>query len=58
MDYRVRLLNMLVFFQDTAATFFLLLDMMTFFDLFHVKKYDEAIDIVTKIKVFIFSPNL
>jgi nuclear pore complex protein Nup93 len=31
--------------------FFLLLDLMTFFDLFHSKKLDEAIDIIAKIKV-------
>jgi hypothetical protein len=40
--------------QDTTATFFLLLDMMTFFDLFNVKKFDEAIDIIQKIKVRFF----
>jgi hypothetical protein len=27
------------------------LDLMTFFDLFHSKKLDEAIDIIAKIKV-------
>ena len=36
---------------DTTAAFFLLLDLMTFFDLFHAKKPDEAIDILAKIKV-------
>lgn len=43
--------------QDTTSTFFLLLDIMTFFDLFHVKKYDEAIDIITKIKIVPFSQS-
>jgi len=28
--------------------------MMTFFDLFHVKKYEEALDIIVKIKVSIY----
>lgn len=36
------------------ASFFLLLDLMTFFDLFHSKKLDEALDILSKIKVFFF----
>ena len=31
--------------------FFLLLDVMTFFDLFHAKKLDEALDIITKIRI-------
>ena len=37
--------------QDDGA-FFLLLDIMTFFDLFHAKKIDEALDIISKIKVY------
>ncbi|XP_040572118.1 nuclear pore complex protein Nup93 [Lepeophtheirus salmonis] len=37
--------------RETIATFFLLLDLMTFFDLYHMKKYDDAIDAVLNIKV-------
>lgn len=37
--------------SENTSAFFLLLDLMTFFDLFHAKKYDEALDIVTKIKI-------
>ena len=33
------------------GSFFLLLDLMTFFDLFHSKKYDEALDIISKIRI-------
>ena len=33
------------------GSFFLLLDLMTFFDLFHSKKLDEALDIISKIKI-------
>jgi hypothetical protein len=30
---------------------------MTFFDLFHVKKFDDALDIIMKIKVSLFFPT-
>lgn len=36
--------------EDTAA-FYLMLDLMTFFDLYHANKLDEALDTVEKIKV-------
>ncbi len=36
--------------EDTAA-FYLMLDLMTFFDLYHANKLDEAIDTVDKIKM-------
>jgi nuclear pore complex protein Nup93 len=39
------------FAASEDAAFFLLLDLMTFFDLFHSKKIDEALDIISKIKV-------
>ena len=41
------------FAASEDAAFFLLLDLMTFFDLFHSKKIDEALDIISKIKVFL-----
>ena len=41
------------FSASEDAAFFLLLDLMTFFDLFHSNKIDEALDIVSKIKVCI-----
>lgn len=37
--------------KEVIATFYLLLDLMTFFDLFHSKKFDEAIDTISKIRV-------
>jgi len=36
---------------DTAATLFLLLDLATFFDLFHGGKLKEALDTLTKLKL-------
>ena len=39
------------FTASEEASFFLLLDLMTFFDLFHNKKADEALQIIAKIKV-------
>ena len=33
------------------GSFFLLLDLMTFFDMFHCKKMDEALDIIGKIRI-------
>ncbi len=37
--------------RDATATLFLLLDLATFFDLFHGGKLDEALDTLTKIKI-------
>ena len=37
--------------KDPTAAFFLLLDLMTFFDAFHSQQYDDALDIVSKIKI-------
>ena len=37
--------------QESSASFFLLLDLMTFFDLFHAKKFDDAIETIDKINV-------
>merc|ERR1712051_255598 len=39
------------FAASEDAAFFLLLDLMAFFDLFHTKKLDEALDIISKIKI-------
>ena len=39
------------FTASEEASFFLLLDLMTFFDLFHSKKADDALQIIAKIKV-------
>lgn len=36
---------------ETTATFYLLLDLMTFFDLYHGQKFDEALDTLQKIGV-------
>lgn len=36
---------------ESSASFFLLLDLMTFFDLFHAKKFDDAIETIDKINV-------
>ena len=46
------------FSASEDAAFFLLLDLMTFFDLFHSKKIDEALDIISKIKVKIIMKKL
>jgi hypothetical protein len=37
--------------RDATATLFLLLDLATFFDLFHGGKHDEALDTLGKIKI-------
>ncbi|XP_014680771.1 PREDICTED: nuclear pore complex protein Nup93-like [Priapulus caudatus] len=37
--------------QSTAGTFFLLLDLMTFFDLYHNRKLQEAIDTMQQLKL-------
>jgi len=37
--------------RDATATFFLLLDLATFFDLYHAGKAEEALDTLTKIKL-------
>ena len=37
--------------RDATATLFLLLDLATFFDLFHGGKLDEALDTLEKIKI-------
>eukprot|EP00095_Tigriopus_kingsejongensis_P011127 maker-scaffold645_size120276-snap-gene-0.39 protein:Tk11127 transcript:maker-scaffold645_size120276-snap-gene-0.39-mRNA-1 annotation:"nuclear pore complex protein nup93" len=37
--------------QATIESFYLLLDLMTFFDLYHVKKYDEAMETLAKLKI-------
>ncbi len=37
--------------RETTASLYLLLDLMTFFDLFHASKHEEALDTVSKIKV-------
>merc|ERR1719369_1112047 len=42
---------------DTAATLFLLLDLATFFDLFHGGKLKEALDTLTKLKLVPMSGN-
>ena len=39
------------FTASQEGSFFLLLDLMTFFDLFHSKKADDALQIIAKIKV-------
>ena len=50
------------FTASEEASFFLLLDLMTFFDLFHSKKADDALQIIAKIKVshinILLKPNL
>lgn len=40
--------------RDTTATFFLLLDVMTFFDTFHANKHQDALDILKKLKLIPF----
>jgi len=45
------------FAASEDAAFFLLLDLMTFFDLFHSKKIDEALDIISKIKIIPLAQN-
>lgn len=40
--------------RDTAATFYLLLDIMTFFDTFHDNKHQDALDILKKLKLIPF----
>ena len=37
--------------REGAAAFYLMLDLITFFDLCHANKLDEALDTVEKIKV-------
>ena len=37
--------------KDPTAAFFLLLDLMTFFDAFHAKKYDDALNIIARIRI-------
>ena len=37
--------------RDAAATLFLLLDLATFFDLYHGGKLEEALDTLEKIKI-------
>ena len=37
--------------QDLTAAFFLLLDLMTFFDAFHAQLFKDALDIVSKVKI-------
>ena len=36
--------------REATATFFLLLDLATFFDLFHAGKHDQALDTIDKIQ--------
>ena len=40
--------------QESSASFYLMLDLMTFFDLFHAKKFDDAIETIDKINVTAF----
>ncbi len=47
----------LIFLASSNGAFFLLLDLMTFFDLFHSKKLEEALEIVSKIKVIPLSQS-
>ena len=37
--------------KDTTSSFYLLLDLMTFFDAYHGEKFDDALDIITKLKI-------
>ena len=37
--------------KDPTAAFFLLLDIMTFFDAYHAGKSDDALNIISKLKV-------
>ena len=37
--------------KDTSSSFYLLLDIMTFFNAYHGDKFDDALRIITKLKV-------
>lgn len=41
--------------RATASTFYLLLDLLTFFDFYHNKEYDQALNIVQQLKLLPFS---
>jgi len=41
--------------REATATFFLLLDLATFFDLFHAGKHDQALDTIDKIQLVPFT---
>jgi nuclear pore complex protein Nup93 len=43
--------------HDSTAAFFLLLDLMTFFDAFHSQLFKDALDIVSKVKIIPLSEN-
>lgn len=37
--------------KPTSGTFYLLLDMMLFFDQYHSEQYDAALDIIKQLKI-------
>lgn len=43
--------------RELAGTFYLLVDLMTFFDSYHSKQYKEALEIMHKLKILPFNPS-
>lgn len=43
--------------QELIGTFYLLLDLLTFFDYYHANQYDEALDTIQKLQLLPFTLN-
>lgn len=41
--------------KQVSGTFYLLLDLLTFFDQYHSEQYDQALDIIKQLKVLPFN---
>lgn len=43
--------------KQVSSTFFLLLDLFTFFELYHAENYSQSLDIIKQLKLLPFSLN-